>query len=655
MLNISNRFTWKGNPFKRALMLRLALAMGSIVGLAFAGMLASVFIAGTTQGQGTAINQAGSLRMQAYRINANLIAHRENETQLDVRLPVLVQEFAERLTSRRLLHILPTNEESELRQAYDDIYQSWQQEISPLLNGYAQALATGNIKNPKELHEDISQKYNAFISDFVYRIDHLVALLEYDVETKLQMLTLIQGIILFLTVIIVSITMFMMQSEVQTRLQDLVRCAEHARRRDFSVRPNFKGEDELGRLAYAFDFMAEDLAKLYDDLEERVKLKTRDLERSNKSIQLLYNTTRRLSGSPLVSIENEEILKDIETYAQTGPGMICLTNKHLENAKNQALRYSHADWLTNLCNAKDCLECEQNSSVQVLKAKNGCALPKEVTAFQIADRDTQHGILFITGKEGKPLVKWQIELIEVVAQTIGTALGVADKIVENRRLTLLEERSVIARELHDSLAQSLAYIKIQVSRLQKNLVMEKSQEEVNAIALDIRAGVSKSYKHLRELLTTFRLNIDGLDINHALNITVKEFVERYGLKINLNNSLPNRQLSPNEEVHILQIIREALSNVAHHAHAEHVDVNLYKDVDQTVCMTVSDNGIGLPVNRERLDHYGLAIMEERTRSLNGTITMTNRPCGGTCIEVKFVPQSNQGNPSKINVVHMSEI
>jgi len=655
MLNISNRFVWKGNPFKRALMLRLALAMGSIVGLAFAGMLASVFIAGTTQGQGTAINQAGSLRMQAYRINANLIAHRENEMQLDVRLPVLVQEFTERLTSRRLLHILPTNEASKLRQAYDDIYQSWHHEISPLLNEYARALATGNIKNPQELHEEVSVKYNAFVSDFVYQIDHLVALLEYDVETKLQMLTLIQGIILFLTVIIVSITMFMMQSEVQTRLHDLVRCAEHARRRDFSVRPSFKGEDELGRLAYAFDFMAEDLAKLYDDLEERVKLKTRDLERSNKSIQLLYNTTRRLSGSPLVSIENEEILKDIETYAETGPGMICLTNKHLENAKNQALRYSHADWLTNLCNAKDCLECEQNSSVQVLKAKNGCHLPKEVTAFQIADRDTQHGILFITGKKGKPLVKWQIELIEVVAQTIGTALGVADKIVENRRLTLLEERSVIARELHDSLAQSLAYIKIQVSRLQKNLAMETSREEVNAIALDIREGVSKSYKHLRELLTTFRLNIDGLDINHALKITVKEFVERYGLNINLDNSLPNRQLSPNEEVHILQIIREALSNVAHHAQADQVDVNLYKEADQTVCVTVNDNGIGFPTNRERLDHYGLAIMEERARSLNGTINMTNRPCGGTSVEVKFMPQSNQENTTKINVVHMSEI
>ena len=140
-----------------------------------------------------------------------------------------------------------------------------------------------------------------------------------------------------------------------------------------------------------------------------------------------------------------------------------------------------------------------------------------------------------------------------------------------------------------------------------------------------------------------------------MKITVKEFVERYGLNINLDNSLPNRQLSPNEEVHILQIIREALSNVAHHAQADQVDVNLYKEADQTVCVTVNDNGIGFPTNRERLDHYGLAIMEERARSLNGTINMTNRPCGGTSVEVKFMPQSNQENATKINVVHMSEI
>lgn len=637
-------------------MLRLALAMASIVGLAFSGMLASVFIAGTTQGQGTAINQAGSLRMQAYKIDAHLIAHRENEGKLDPALLVLIQDFTDRLVSRRLLRIIPTNEASELRQAYNDISRAWQHDIYPELNAYVHALVKGNVQDPQALHQQISQRYSTFVSDFVRKIDHLVAMLEYDVETKLQMLTLIQGVILFLTVIIVSITMFMMQSEVLTPLNDLVRCAEHARRRDFSVRPSFKGEDELGRLAYAFDFMAEDLSKLYDDLEERVRIKTLDLERSNKSIQLLYNTTRRLSGSPFIFNENKAILRDIETYAQTGPGMICLTNKSLENAKDQALRYSPAEWLTQLCDGQDCQECAQNGAIQTLKEKDGCSLPEEVTAFQIADRDTQYGILFITGKDGAPLVKWQIELIEVVAQTIGTALSVSDKITENRRLVLLEERSVIARELHDSLAQSLAYIKIQVSRLQRNLSMEKSRAEVEATALDIREGVSKSYKHLRELLTTFRLNIEGLDIAHALSITVEEFSERYDLDVKLENSLPNRQLSPHEEIHVLQIIREALSNVARHAKATQATIVLCQAPDQTVCVSISDNGIGLPQNSERLDHYGLAIMEERARSLSGTIDVANRRPHGTYVEVKFLPLSAQNHNNKNQtVVHYNEI
>lgn len=637
-----NRYFKNGNPFKRALLLRLGIAMASITGLAFAGMLASVIIAGTTQGEGSAINQAGSLRMQAYKIASELAQQSHGDVSSHtMALTPLIKEFSERLASPRLTRIIPTNLNSDLRQAYNAISDHWVNNIHPELDHYLLTIADkGNYRFWTE-RQETSMKYQAFVNDFVNQIDALVFLLENDVESKMQLLSMLQGIILFLTIIIVSITMFMMQSEVLVPLKDLVNCAEHVRRSDFSVRPSYLGDDELGQLAHAFDFMAEDLSKLYNDLEHRVEQKTSDLERSNKSIQLLYNTTRRLSMSPLVVDVQNEILLDLERLAETGPGMVCLTKTERKNAKEQALHHTNAEWLSELCDSKKCKKCVEQASVQLVTSETGETLPEEVTAFRITDRDQQHGILFVSGKDGAPLVKWQIELIEIVAQTIGTALGIADKLTKNRRLVLLEERSVIARELHDSLAQSLGYIKIQVSRLQNTLRKPNTTTDAEDIAQDIRDGVGNAYQHLRELLTTFRLNLEGLGLTHALEATVNEFVERYSLHIELNNALRTRQLSPNEEVHILQIIREALSNVAHHAKANEVHINLRTEEDHSVSISISDNGIGIPENANRTNHYGLAIMEERARSLNGKLKILNGEEKGTWVQVDFVPQSNK--------------
>ena len=227
--------------------------------------------------------------------------------------------------------------------------------------------------------------------------------------------------------------------------------------------------------------------------------------------------------------------------------------------------------------------------------------------------------------EGRPLEPWQRPLLQSLAGHVATVLDLRSRIRESRRLVLHEERSILARELHDSLAQSLSYLKIQIVRLEAALkradasrvrvsssagafVAESRTDAGRALRADrrqpsatpeeilteIRTGVSSAYRQLRELLTTFRLKIDGLGLGSALITTAEEFQARSHLTIELNDRMPADLLSPNEEVHVLQIVRESLSNIVRHAQAKHCRIELTFAADEAK-VEISDDGVGAPL------------------------------------------------------------
>jgi two-component system nitrate/nitrite sensor histidine kinase NarX len=252
-------------------------------------------------------------------------------------------------------------------------------------------------------------------------------------------------------------------------------------------------------------------------------------------------------------------------------------------------------------------------------------------------KDTEHhyGVLQLEMPQGKELAQWQTQLLEALSRHIGIAIGTARRIEQSRRLSLLEERAALARELHDSLAQSLSYMKIQVSRL-KPLLPDTDAEPAGEVLAELREGLNSAYRQLRELLTTFRLRIDGEGLASALQATVAEFSARGGIPIGLDVHLAGCSLNPNEEIHTLQIVREALSNVLNHARASRAEVRLTCNGDGSVSAVVTDDGIGV---REAAGahHYGMAIMVERARYLGGTLDVENLPTLGTRVTLHFVP------------------
>ncbi len=625
---------------KNSLLVRLGLAMALITLLGFVSMLSSFFIAEETQGAAGAINSAGSLRMLSYKIVTKLNA-KENPQHSNTEITELINKFDHRITALGDLNII---NEPVLNRTHNEILKKWQRTIRPAIQitlNVQNATETGVLENSTGSHSTGTLPatnqilYVDIVDLFVDQIDRFVKLLEESLESKIQLLRLIQISSLLLTILVVFTTMHLVNTDVLTPLKELLMGARRAQQGDLSTKILYKSDDELGLLSNAFNQMTEELAKMYDELEERVREKTHALEQSNHSLDLLYIMSRRFTESSSET-NYTKLLEDIETYIGFGPSSICLSNKDRDNAYQLASIRNPQAGTVDICNPLNCKRCMSLDKAQTLEITRPGESSLKVKAYPIIDHGKRFGSLLIEVGD-KKVESWQARLLESVASHIGIALNSSQRTNQERRLALLEERGVIARELHDSLAQALSYLKIQVSRLKALQGTDKQETLAPAIIEELRTGLNSAYRELRELLTTFRLRIGDSGLGVALINTIEEYAKKHPIKITLDNQVDSHFLNENQEIHILHLIREALSNIVKHAHADLAEVALYLDQYSNVHVTITDNGTGIPDDTEKLNHYGMTIMKERAETLNGKVDISNNPGGGTQVALVFTP------------------
>ncbi len=625
---------------ERSLLLRLGLAMAAITLLGIIGMASSIIIASMTQGSSVTIDEAGALRMQSYRMaSLILVAQRQGTAENWNKVDSAIATFEHNLQSTNLRSITASRSGNTSDNDYRDLAAEWKKQLKPKL---AALVAHGRVAQQQQaLQQDLELMSN--ISAFVSKVDNLVKLLAQQAENRITLLTTILGISLYITLGVVLFTMYVMHSDVLLPLRDLLTCAEKAGKGDFTVRAQHTGEDELGRLGDAFNAMAEDLSKLYKNLETRVAEKTADLERSNRSLELLYHSMSRLYDAPIAQNTYMILLKDLESVLGIGHGLTCLVNSDSDKALVLASTLKPELGDVDVCTLSNCGECLQGKSLHIRQA--GTQGNKQMLTIPLHDMERQYGVMQLEIPAGKPLEEWQTQLLEALSRHIGIAIGTAHRAEQSHRLSLFEERSVIARELHDSLAQSLSYMKIQVSRLQSILSKREHADDADKVLTELREGLNGAYRELRELLTTFRLKMEGDGLIPTLEKTVQEFSQRTGIEIAVEARLSRTRLSSNEEIHVMQIVREALANVSHHAHAKHAWVSIEETADGMIVVNIDDDGIGFTATAKEAHHYGMSIMQERARTLHGTLLTQTRPVGGARVSLQFRPTQRIMQPS----------
>ena len=271
---------------RRSIMLLVSVAMLALTLISLAGMSVSVLVVESTRGSASAINIAGSLRRYTHRA-ANLIAIEALGGRFETtRVEVALRDFETQLEHPALMRFVERAPGELFAATYRGVHASWYLSLKP-------RIATLGVQPgppPSEQMEALMTEVDAFVG----QLDTLVAVLEHDTETRIHDLRVILGAAIAVTLLVVIIALFMLRRALLRPLGGLLDAARRIAGGDFGVRVGYTGEDELGRVGSAFNLMADELAKHYRLLEQRVADKTAELQRSNRSLELLYHAIARL-------------------------------------------------------------------------------------------------------------------------------------------------------------------------------------------------------------------------------------------------------------------------------------------------------------------------------------------------------------------------
>lgn len=592
--------------------------MGVIVFLSFISMTLSTLIADNSLGKANAINSAGSLRMMSYR----LLSYAQTGVD-NARITDATTEFQTRLNALEAFVISRAADYSELPGRFAEVHANWDKKLSPLLLGLKGEADPRSVASLERA-----------IPEFVEQINGVVYLIEDDLERKIALLRSMQIALLILTIVVCLVTMWMMKSQVVRPLRDLLRAASQVHDKDFSAKVSHTDQDELGQLGEAFNTMVAEIATTYDNQNRLIDERTRELTESNRSLELMYKSALQLADGNITSASLQHLLDEIEAELDLSSGAVCLS-EHGVFPAHRLTSCSAKNEMEQLCGERGCKDCFQKSLIPLHTATRG---GQPMVIVPIKEAGSLTGVMPFKINADQPLPAWKIRVLEAIGSNLSMALSKMQHQEEQHRIAVLEERSVIARELHDSIAQSLSYLRIQVARLEKN---QLTPEHYREIVAELKSGLASAYKELRELITAFRLKIDERGFHAALAETADEFSRRCNLRVQWRNDLSPTLLSANEEIHVLRIIREALANIERHAHASIVAINAAATDTNQVIIQVTDNGVGIGDSRSPESHYGLIIMEDRTQSLGGSITIRNREQGGTEVLLTFMPEKSR--------------
>ncbi len=585
----------------QVILLLLALSFLAVVSMSMATWRAE-----SIQGHAHAINKTGSLRMQSYRLLTMVPFNSESRRYLD--------EFEQEQESSTLTNIV-TRE--RLTPQLDAIKYYWHQQLRPQLE---------QAQNPDQANPQVIQ--------FVHQLDNLVSAIDHKTEQSLSAIKQQQLIFIILTLVVLAIAVYYLRSRFLTPWRQLLSLSESVGKGDFSQRYNITRNDEMGVLGQTLNTMSDELSQIYSNLELRVKEKTVELQQKNQTLSFLYHTSQQLHT-------NEPLCSRLLSVLNQLQNLIPLYNLQIRLYENNDITHFHQLSNNETYRPVHCLRetCHACMSAQKISHE-----PRQTLSWRLEDQHGQYGLILAEQPLSKPLTNEHALLINMLVEQLTSTLTLERQAHSHQQLILMEERSAIARELHDSIAQSLSCLKIQVSCMQME---SENLPEGNVKRLsEMREELNTAYQQLRELLTTFRLQLNEAGLHAALQATVQEFSDKLTFPITFNYQVPLHYISSHQAIHLVQIAREALNNIYKHANATEANLSVESRQGE-VTLLISDNGRGLPEDSARANHYGLIIMRDRARSLHGLFDIYNRPGGGTEVKIQFIPHPVIDNPKEL--------
>ena len=595
---------------------------------------ATLWVSWQLDGGAAAVNEAGRMRMQAYRMSLSV-----GLGAADTVLQYQVKEF-----DRSMLLLRAGDPERPLFVPWDDVVHEKFDVIVRDWSTFRSRWLEGNYSPLGELSFDTGV--------FVRGIDELVVAIESHMARWTALLYLLQMSVLGMAVVGAAILIYTGYVFVLEPVGQLKRAVEETQQGNFDVRVEHESRDEFGTLAKGFNGMADNLQFMYRNLEHKVAEKTIELEEKKERLEGLYEVTALVASSTSLEDLAQAFVKSVARIARADG----VTVRWSDQDNQRYLMLAAQGVPQSLVDAEQCIE------------KGGCycgaiAAESGLRVFPI-QVDTETSNLACEKAGFKTVINVPVRLherlmgevdlffnarvtptpalrslLEALASHLASAMENLRLNAQEKEAAISQERIYLARELHDSIAQSLVFIKIQV-QLMRDAVRSGDSVRMREILEEIDTGVRESYGDVRELLLHFRTRASAEDIEPALATTLRKFEHQSGVKAVLSMQGQGMPLSPDLQIQVLHIVQEALSNVRKHAQATQVSL----DVQQQPAwrFEVRDDGIGFDVNSDQLDetHVGLRIMKERAQRIDADLDILSVPGRGSSVILTLTPHAN---------------
>jgi two-component system NarL family sensor kinase len=389
---------------------------------------------------------------------------------------------------------------------------------------------------------------------------------------------------------------------------------------------------------------------------------TASLLRTNRELAVLYTIAGQLNRKVDVHEALQEVLAQVTKLLGLQTGWVWLLNEQGEPylAASQALPpylANHPQRMKGYCLCLDTFlegSLEGAANIDVLRCSRLKNAERERdpssyglrfhASVPIYAGTIPLGVLNVASKDWRELQPEELQLLHIIGDQIGLAMQRARLSAKHTRaaarLATIEERNRLAREIHDTLAQGLAAITLQLETADALLESrpERAQQAIRR-ALDLaRSNLKEARRSVMDLRAA---PLQNHTLPEALAALTQEACEDTPVEMQYSYSpQPDFPALPTRlEVGIYRIAQEALANACKHAQAQHIDVVLTAE-SEYVRLVVQDDGCGFDPDQVKQvgtegQHFGLTGMSERAKLLGGTLCIQSELGTGTCISVQL--------------------
>lgn len=591
-----------------------------LVALASIGL--TLWVTWQFEGGAAAVNEAGRMRMQAWRITSTAQTSPD-----DTQLKALVARFDDSLALLRngdATRPLAVPWDAEVLGKFAAVESLWLLQRQQWLRQPAPPVAPS------------IQTTDAFVQ----AIDQLVLAIEKHLARLTAILNLFQLVMMAFAIggaVLMLYTGYLYVINPLTRLRQGLAQVQSGH---LATRIEVDTADEFGQVATGFNQMAGTLESLYQGLALQVEAKTRHIEAQRMRLEALYEVSAFLAQASSI----EELAQGFSQRVQILMKADAATVRWSDDASERYLMLASSCFPQELLDEEHslpvgacaCGNLRPGARTRVIPIVSQGGTPvrrcarvgyQSVVTVPIRLQQRLLGGFNLFYRNEVSLSAQETELLDALASHLASAIEGLHAAALAREAAVAEERALLARELHDSIAQSLVFLKIQLQLLRR--ASDNAQpEQVNQALDELDAGLRESIGDVRELLLHFRVRTNTGDIEQALEETLTKFRHQSGLAAHLRAHGHGLPLAPDVQVQVLHVVQEALSNVRKHAQASWVELEVAKGPQWR--LAVRDDGIGFDAAQcPGQSHVGLNIMRERAAVIGAQVELVSLPGRGT--------------------------